>query len=110
MHKLDDYAERDPTLLKIDVEGFEHSVLLGGADVLKSPSLQAIIIETVTDESAVLLANAGFSRVYYDPFKRTLSDAPPYRQMSNELFVRNQSLVAKRLREAPAIDVWGLKV
>ena len=34
-----------PNHIKIDVDGFEHLVISGGADVLKSPSLKTLLIE-----------------------------------------------------------------
>ena len=36
---------KPPALLKIDVEGFEQAVLLGGQDTLDAPELKAIVIE-----------------------------------------------------------------
>ena len=44
---LDNVLEgKNPTIIKIDVEGFETHVLVGARDLINNPSLIAVIIET----------------------------------------------------------------
>jgi len=84
-----DSLDRRPTLIKLDVEGGEDDVIRNGRGTLSRA--QAIIIETVSDESHAALSEAGFMRVYYAPFKRLLSAASPVPTVpiSNSLYVKN---------------------
>jgi FkbM family methyltransferase len=40
-----DYVMPAPNHIKIDVDGFEHKVIAGGASILKNPALKSLIIE-----------------------------------------------------------------
>jgi FkbM family methyltransferase len=53
-------AGRQPTMIKIDVEGEELRVLKGAARTLANPSLQFLIVETTSPETVALLVRAGF--------------------------------------------------
>ena len=56
LERLDDViAGSQPTMIKIDVEGGEESVLQGAKALLANPSLKVIELETVTFESASIL-------------------------------------------------------
>jgi FkbM family methyltransferase len=69
----------EPNVVKIDVEGYEHEVLLGMAEVLRSPALRAIYVEVhfqvmadrglIDGPSAIsgLLRRAGFRVKWTDP-------------------------------------------
>src|SRR5690606_18061447 len=79
--KLDDFSGQIPTLMKIDVEGFEAQVLNGGMVILHNPILKAIIIELNGsgyrygfDEKQihVKLTELGFKPYKYQPFERNL--------------------------------------
>lgn len=116
--RLDDVlADRDPTLIKIDVEGFETQVIEGAQRVLERPSLLAIIMETNEsgnrygfDEGALerRLNDAGYRACDYQPHTRELvpleKDEP---RAMNTILVRSAELenVRVRLREAPAFRV-----
>lgn len=96
-----------PVMMKLDVEGFEKSVLWGARELLRRDSLAVVTLETVTPEMEGLLASCGFARCYYDPFTRTLQDTPGEAPTANTVFVRNRPMVAARLTTAPAVNVLG---
>lgn len=104
MRRLDDIPGIcKAKLIKLDVEGFEARVLAGAHQVLASPSL--IAVETEAQDSATLraLTGAGFTRRWYDPWTRTLLQAPPADlKASNALFVRDEAAILARVQAAPS--------
>ncbi len=101
LRKLDDILEgKYPVVMKMDVEGFEHEALRGMLETLENPSLVAIQLETVDDESRAWIEGAGFQKFSYDPQTRTLHKGAPI-AMSNQLFVRGTQKLAERLQAAP---------
>ncbi len=110
-----------PTLLKIDVEGFEREVLCGGAATLADPSLRAVILEVNADAggpdhaSALVatLARAGFRPVCYDPLRRTLAsrdevvEAGDGPRGANAIFVRDLAEAQTRVRTARTYRIRG---
>ena len=94
-----------PTLIKLDVEGFENEVLRGAAEALCCPQLKAIITEDRSPPVVAHLQAAGFVQRNYDPFTRRLSSERVPRQGSNALFVRDLEFVQERLVGAPPIRV-----
>ncbi len=111
---LDDlFEKRKPILLKIDVEGFETQVLLGGKQTLSDPELKAIIIELNGsgarygyDDMSVdaQLRNHGFEHVSYDFRTRELRSTP-FESGGNSIYVRDREFVGERLRTATAFRV-----
>jgi FkbM family methyltransferase len=104
-----------PTLIKIDVEGFEPAVLAGAAEVLKSKSLLALIVEINSSyqrygfsvEDVIRpLSDAGFAPCSYDPNSRLLVELSiPDSDSANTIFVRNRRSVEERLKTAPRVFV-----
>jgi hypothetical protein len=92
--------------MKADVEGAELEVLSGAERVFESPCLKVVELETVTPESATILARNGFERAFYDPFSRSLTSNSTDKT-SNSLFVRDWAFVEARLKSAPKIMVLG---
>lgn len=103
-------ADKNPTLIKIDVEGFEPEVMKGARDTLSKSSLRGVIIETVTPEIDAAFMDQGFVRAHYDPLKRNLSlhvGSPPSDGAGNTLYVRGEDLAA-RLRAARIQNIAGV--
>ncbi|HVN92298.1 MAG TPA: FkbM family methyltransferase [Terracidiphilus sp.] len=96
-----------PIMMKLDAEEAEHEVLLGAGKVLANPALKVIELETVTADSAAIMARNGFELAAYDPFSRTLSRQGPERKSANSLYVRDRPFVETRLKSAPPILVLG---
>jgi FkbM family methyltransferase len=104
-----------PTMIKIDVEGFEANVIRGAAGLLAQTSLQAVLIElnglgarygfSDTDIHAQLLKH-GFSPAHYDPVARQLHALEDHRTTGNTLYVRPSIDLDQRLRQAQPF-VWG---
>jgi FkbM family methyltransferase len=109
--RLDDVlAGHDPALIKLDVEGYEASVLEGAAQTLANPSLMAIEAETVDRRVSDIFEANGFVRRFYDPFHRRLGAEPFGHRSHNSLFVRNEAVVCERLSAAPPISVAGMRL
>ena len=104
--RLDDaLCGRNPTMMKIDVEGYEEEVLKGAEETLANESLVAIELETLSEFSRCVLSRHGFVRVYYDPYQRLLSEEPVRFRASNALYVRNVAFVRERVLKANTIRV-----
>lgn len=118
---LDNAMGKDkPTIIKIDVEGFETNVIVGANKVLSQASLLAIIMELNGsgsqygfDELALhtRMLDYGFTPYRYAPFARSLvALAGKNLQAGNTLYVRDVRVVQARLQAAPAFFVNNRKV
>jgi FkbM family methyltransferase len=96
-----------PTLIKIDVEGYERPVLAGAQRALADPRLLAVIMETNgsgvrygvgDDELVSSMREHGFGMYAYDPFARRLNVAE--RGSGNTIFVRDPEAVNVRVAGA----------
>ena len=113
MVRLDSIAAAKQAIMaKLDVEGFEAKVLSGASDIFADAQLR--IVETESRDTDVLdhLCKAGFERVIYTPFSRTISrfDVDEEDTASNALFVRDLAFVQARVREAPSRTIFGVSV
>jgi FkbM family methyltransferase len=112
---LDQVLEgREPWLIKIDVEGFELSVLAGGKKMLEHPGLKAIIIEinglsrrygATEDQIHQFLLSFGFFPFSYDAFKRILHPLKQFNSTGNTIYLRDKTLVEERIFHAKKIAV-----
>lgn len=114
--ELEDTA---PTLLKIDVEGFEKEVLTGAPNTLNAERLSAVIIELngsgqqygFTDAAVdEVLRAAGFTPVQYNPFQRRLTQLGAARPSNNGIYLREVAEVQKAVAAAPPRSVLGIKL
>jgi FkbM family methyltransferase len=98
-----------PTVIKMDVEGFESAVVAGAARTLACPSLVAVLTETDTDGVADALRGAGFESARYQPFTRTLDMSPAKSRggAANALFIRDANKLRERIAVAPKLRVLG---
>lgn len=103
-----------PTLLKIDVEGFETAVLAGGHKTLQNPNLKAIIMETMGlgnrygfDEAALneKIQGFGFQPFEYYPFERKL--LPGISGNGQTLYLRDVAGGRERVENARPFLVFG---
>lgn len=111
-------GERVPTIIKIDVEGFETKVIAGAEKVLQSPALHTVMMETNGsgarygfDELALQrkLRDYGFDTYQYEPFSRQLLRVSSEGQRPlNTLFIRDQRLVSQRISRAKRIAVGDI--
>lgn len=108
-----------PSLIKIDVEGYEAPVLDGAQDLLAAESLKAVIMELNGsgrrygfDEDRILerMGEYGFGTYAYEPFSRELINLEGKNvNAGNTLFLRNVSFVRDRLATAPKVCINGLQ-
>lgn len=106
--RLDDaLAGKAPTLMKIDVEGFETDVIAGAEATLSSPSLLAVVMELAGagarygfDELSLhhRMLSFGFATYAYDALTRTLR--PGGGHEGNMLYVRDLAAVRERIATA----------
>ena len=106
-----------PTLIKIDVEGWESEVIRGGFETLQNPCLLALIVEL--NESGErygyfdidilkVLNDFGFQPYIYDPFRRTLQQIPGKNPKGgNTIFIRNEQKVIRKIKTAPKREILG---
>ena len=113
---LDSVTDRDfPSLIKIDVEGYETEVLNGMNVILKEPTLKAIIIELNGsgnrygyNENLIheKLLKHDFLPYTYDGFNRKLIQLDQYRN-SNTIYIRDIEIVQQRLKNAPLVKLFN---
>jgi FkbM family methyltransferase len=83
--RLDDLVtDQKPTMIKMDVEGYEEKILVGSQAVLSLPSLKLIELETVNPTIKKMLYHHGFAGCSYDPFTRKL-------RLTSKRFLRPKS-------------------
>lgn len=110
---LDDVlSDAAPTLLKIDVEGYEAEVIAGAERVLAAESLIAVVMELNgsgrrygyedADIHRRMLAH-GFTPCTYSPLSRTLSSIDMNgRRSANIIYVKDVAAATSRLKSAQA--------
>ena len=117
VRRLDDCLERGPTLIKIDVEGYETLVLKGAAKTLADPDLLGVIMEVngsgrrygFTDEAIrETMTNAGFGEYRYSPMERRLSLLGSSKPVDNVLFVKSPEKLEERLASANPVTINGV--
>lgn len=104
-----------PTLIKINVEGYEQEVLIGMENALKNDFLKAIIIQLngngtryghSDEETHLQLVSYGFEPFDYNPHERALTPKESY-GIHNTLYIRDLSFVEERIKEAKPYHIHG---
>ncbi|MDB5136111.1 MAG: FkbM family methyltransferase [Mucilaginibacter sp.] len=104
-----------PSLIKIDVEGYETEVLKGMGNTLNLFTLKAIIIELNgsggrygynEEEIHQLLLAKKFKPYTYDPFKRTLTEIASFGN-NNTIYCRDEGFIINRLKQGAGIHIMG---
>jgi FkbM family methyltransferase len=104
-------ADDSPTLIKMDVEGYERHVVAGALRTLSRPSLLAVITETEDEHVRSALRAAGFQKVRYDPFGRRLSPSKEGNiDSKNSLFVRDIDECRNRISVSPRREIHGVEL
>jgi FkbM family methyltransferase len=102
-----------PTIIKIDVEGFEWNVLQGASKVFESEKLMAVIIEL--NRSGLrygfndhdiddFLRKRGLIPCSYDPFNRNIKELKKDK-VQNAIYLRNIEESIKRVKGAPVFKL-----
>jgi len=109
--------DESPTLIKIDVEGFETPVLQGAEHSLSNPSLKVVIMELngsgsryKYDENNILklMKSKGFDTYSYDPFARLLCYLNGKNSESgNTIFIRDLEFVENRVKSSGLKTING---
>ena len=108
--------EQCPSLIKIDVEGYENQVINGAEKTLENQSLKAIIIELngsgsrygYDDENIHLkLLQYGFKPYCYNPKGKELKALETFGN-HNTLYLRDVNFIEERIKSSKRIKV-GVK-
>lgn len=108
-----------PSLIKIDVEGFETLVIAGALKTLQKSSLHSVIMEIngnglkcgFSEEKLLdTMRSFGFHPYTYDPFTRHLIALTAENTLSNTIFCRDESLIHSRLASADKFCVNGIEL
>ena len=108
------------SIIKIDVEGYEKFVLQGGEKTLNNPNLKTIIVELNNSGSRYgindlevynKLLTFGFLPYEYLPLTREILQLESYnKKQFNTIFIRDLEYVKNRIRESKKYKVWDLEI
>lgn len=109
----------NPSVIKIDVEGFEYFVLQGARAILKNYTLKCIIIEIngsgnrygKSDSEIInILESYGFHPLRYNPLTRSFTSSEHDTDKFNVLFIRDFEFVKGRCLSGKSFKVWDISV
>lgn len=108
---LDSYCKENeitPTLIKIDAEGFDENVIIGGERTLEDSNVKALIIESDTELVKKLLSKAGFAPFCYEPFLKKLTQG--YNSGCNQIYIKDLDFVSDRIKNAEIVSIKGYSI
>jgi len=106
-------ASLSPSLIKVDVEGYQDPVIRGADEILSKDSVLALILEIAPSEMGThqKVLDFGFKPFGYSPFLRELTPLHSINPNGpNTLYVRDAEKAGKILKSAPAFKVRGQSV
>ena len=115
---LNDFKKYTPTLIKIDVEGYEEFILKGGNLVLSQDTLKAIIIEVNNEGDKYKISQNkvhstlsfyDFEAYEYNPFERKLVKQKNFTS-DNRIYIKDFDFVSTRVLNSNHFNVWGIKI
>lgn len=116
---LDNLLKDDfPSLMKIDVEGYELNVIKGANAILKNEKLKIILIETnglskkyQINESEIFseLKKYNFEAYQYLPLDRTLQKIEQFKN-NNTIFIRDIEYVINRIEKSKEIKINEISI
>jgi len=114
------FGETWPSVMKIDVEGWELEVIKGMVKILNRAELLGLVIETFRHtnlhtpklrEMETILARQGFTPMTYHPFERRLEVGQYHDRLSdNTIYARDTPEIHARLRTAAAFTILGQRI
>jgi FkbM family methyltransferase len=112
MSTLDEIiGEKSITVLKIDVEGYEESVMEGSKRIFSQSPPHAVILEIWNDAPGcrlrTLMESYGYEGYSYTPYNRSLVRE---KKNQNIIFIKNYTEVLKRVSESDKFTVRGIRV
>jgi FkbM family methyltransferase len=100
-----------PVAIKIDVEGYEDYAFEGAFNTLNNQNLSLIIIETVSDSLHKKFSQAGFVRVYYNPYNREiLNSSITSLKQGNHIYIRNRDIVEHKVAQSSTYLIHNIGV
>ena len=100
-----------PSAIKIDVEGYEYQAFAGALETLNNQTLSLIVIETVSPHLHDKLTQAGFIKVFYNPYTREiLSNPVASLKRGNNIYIRNRNFVNQKVAQSPAYFIHNMDV
>lgn len=112
---LDDcYEPNNPSIVKIDVEGYEKFVFEGGMKFFDNPNVVALIVELngcgnrfgIDDfEVHKIITSFGFRPITYDPFSRKISSLDSFVGEENTIYVKDLDDAQNRVSISPSICI-----
>ena len=99
----------NPSLAKIDTEGFEYEVLKGAKKAIAKESLLAVIAESKNlpgENISEYMHSYGYGLYSYDPFTRSMNQVKDS-FACNSIFVKNIDTVEERLRTAKKYRIFN---